>query len=245
MKNLFNYLARKGKRRKAFVKSKEFDFFIENRSLLMRLPQFISFYDSENDPFQVMRANIILASFINKKKIEEAINNTTQDFQKVISELPYYQDGEDRIYIPFFSRGLNQIYLNEPEKLLTESYRGLKEDFNETIIDPFDAYGSELYNSQFSHLVKVAEVDKETAYFHYDTNTIYFVNEQARLDARIVLFDRYIRHPNYENMLERIKPVVDAYFGFNREGLISALYENGFISAHLLHRIKFRDWAKL
>ena len=80
---------------------------------------------------------------------------------------------------------------------------------------------------------------------HYDTNTIYFINEQGRLDASIVLFDRYIRHPNYSHMLERIKPVVDAYFDFDREGVINALYDNGFISSHLLHLIRFHDWTKL
>ena len=46
-------------------------------------------------------------------------------------------------------------------------------------------------------------------------------------------------------MLERIKPVVDAYFAFDRNGLIEALYNNKFISGRLLHLINFRDWAKL
>ena len=87
--------------------------------------------------------------------------------------------------------------------------------------------------------------DKETAYFHYDTNTIYFVNEEGRLDASVVLFDRYIRHPNYAHMLERIKPVVDAYFAFDREAFIKALHDHGFLSSQLMHIIRFRDWAKL
>ena len=93
--------------------------------------------------------------------------------------------------------------------------------------------------------MKIKTVDKETAFFHYDTNTIYFVNEQGRLDAGLVLFDRYIRHPSYSHMLERIKPVVDAYFAFDRDGLIDALFMNGFISNRLLRRIRFRDWAKV
>ena len=45
-------------------------------------------------------------------------------------------------------------------------------------------------------------------------------------------------------MLERIKPVVDAYFAFDREGLIDALFTNGFMSNRLLHLIRFHDWAK-
>ena len=257
MKNLFNYIAKKAKHRRTFEQSEEFHFFIENRHALMHLPQFIRFFDIENDSFQVMRANIILQALVNKNKMEEEIKNLNgylkaddhntfvKSFHEIISELPYYQESSDKIYIPFFSRALNQIYLNEPEKLLTSSYSGLKEDFKDTLVDPFDTYGSELYNSHFSRLVKISSVDKETAFFHYDTNTIYFVNEQGRLDAKIVLFDKYIRHPSYSHMLERIKPVVDAYFAFDREGLIEALYNSNFISSRLLHRIKFRDWAKL
>ena len=259
MKNLFNYIASKAKRRNAFKQSEEYHFFIENRHILMHLPQFIHFYDTENDPFQVMRANIVLQAFVNKNKMEKEADNLdkyldsgkknhdsfVKSFHEIISELPYYQESNDKIYIPFFSRSLNQIYLNEPERLLSNPYSELKENFKGTLVDPFDTYGSEIYNSHFSRLVKISSVDKETAFFHYDTNTIYFVNEQGRLDARIVLFDRYIRHPSYSHMLERIKPVVDAYFAFDREGLIDALFNNGFISHRLLSLIKFHDWAKL
>lgn len=259
MKSLFNYLAKKAKKRKAFEQSEEFHFFIENRHFLMRLPPFVHFFDFENDYFQVMRANIILYGYLNKGKMEDEINNLgkylnsnkndnsnfVKSFHEIISELPYFQEGNDKIYIPFFSRALNQSYLNEPEKFLVDPYKGLKDNFKDTLVDPFDTYGSEIYNSHFSRLVKIADVDKETAFFHYDTNTIYFVNEQGRLDASIVLFDKYIRHPNYSHMLERIRPVVDSYFSFDRDGLVNNLYNNGFISTHLLHRIKFHDWAKL
>ena len=259
MKNLFHYIASKAKKRQAFEQNEEFHFFLANRHLLTRLPHFTYLYDAEEDPFEIMRANIILFAYINKSKMEEEINNLgnyinsskknhanfIKSFHEIISELPYYQENSDKIYIPFFTRALNQIYLNEPEKLLTYPYNGLKENFKDTVIDPFDAYGFELYNSHFSRLVKIKSEDKEAAFFHYDTNTIYFINEQGRLDTSIVLFDRYIRHPNYSHMLERIKPVVDAYFNFDREQLIRALYDNGFISNHLLHLIRFHAWAKL
>ena len=258
MKNLFTYIASKAKKRKAFEQSEEFHFFLSNRHILTRLSHFTYLYDVEDDPFEIMRANIVLYAYINKSKMEEEINNLgnyinsnkknhshfVESFHEIISELPYYQEGSEKIYIPFFTRSLNQIYLNEPEKLLTYPYDGLKENFKDTVIDPFDAYGFELYNSHFSRLVKIRSEGKEAAFFHYDTNTIYFINEQGRLDTSLVLFDRNIMHPNYSHMLERIKPVVDAYFAFDREELINALYQNGFISTHLLHLIRFRDWAQ-
>ena len=260
MKHLFPYIASKAKRRNAFEQSEEYRFFMDNRHLLTRLPHFVHFYDIENDPFEIMRANIVLYAYINKNKMEEEIRNLgnyinyankknhanfVKSFHEIISELPYHQDGNDKIYIPFFTRALNQIYLNDPEKLLDYPYSGLMENFKDTVIDPFDVYGHELYNSHFTRLVKIKEDDKEAAYFHYDTNTIYFINEQGRLDASIVLFDRYIHHPSFSHMLERIKPVVEAYFAFDRETLIKALYENGFISPRMLRKIRFHDWAKL
>ena len=259
MRNLFDYIASKAKRRKGFEKSEEFRFFLDYRHLLTRIPRFVNFYDADSDPFDVMRANIILQAFVNKTKMEEEVHNlgnyiTTskknhdhfvKSFHEIVSELPYYQDGKDKIFIPFFTRSLNEIYFDDPEKLLTYPYDGLAENFKDTVIDPFDTYGSELYNSHFSRLVKIRKEDKETAFFHYDTNTIYFVNEQGRLDTSIVLFDRYIRHPNYAHMLERIKPVVDAYFDFDRDAFLKALHGNGFLSTHLLHLIRIRDWAKL
>ena len=257
MKKLFDYIASKAKRRKGFEKSEEFRFFLENRHLLTKLPRFINFYDADSEPFEIMRANIILQAYLNKTKMEAEVNNLgnyiktdkknhahfVKSFHEIISEQPYYQDGKDKILIPFFTRSLNQIYIEEPEKLLTYPYDGLKDNFKDTVIDPFDTYGSELYNSHFSRLVKIRKEDKETAFFHYDTNTIYFINDEGRLDASVVLFDRYIRHPNYAHMLERIRPVVDAYFAFDREAFLNALHENDFLSSRLLRLIKFRDWA--
>ena len=260
MKRLLKYIARKAKKRRGFEKSEEYHFFLENRHYLTRIPRFSFLYEPEDEPFNVMRANIILYSYLNKSVMEEEVNslkgyintnnknnhaNFVKSFHEIISELSYYQEGQKKIYIPFFTRSLNQIYFEEPEKLLTSPYAGLKDKYQDTVIDPFDTYGSEIYNSHFSRLVKIKDGDKEAAYFHYDTNTIYFVNEQGRLDAKIVLFDRYLMHPNYAHMLERIKQVVDAYFNYDREGMIQALYNNGFISAHLLHLIRFHDRTKL
>ena len=259
MKKLFDYIASKAKRRQGFEKSEEFRFFLEYRHLLTKIPRFVHFYDLESEPFEIMRANIILQAYLNKSKMEQEIHNLSnyitvnkknhahfvKSFHEIISEQPYYQEDKDKIFIPFFTRSLNQIYNEDPEKLLTYPYNGLADNFKDTVVDPFDTYGSELYNSQFSRLVKIREFDKETAFFHYDTNTIYFVNEEGRLDASVVLFDRYIRRPNYAHMLERIKPVVDAYFAFDREAFLKALHDNDFLSSHLLHLIRFRDWAKL
>ena len=149
--------------------------------------------------------------------------------ERMVDE-PYFLDEKTKIYIPFFSRTLNMIYLYEPEKLLCEPYSSLKEEYNDTLVDPFDTYGAKLFDSLFSRLLKIGTNEKEIAYFHYDTNTIYIVNDQGRLDCKLVLFDTYIKRPNYNHMLERMKPVVDAYFANDREKMEQALSDNGFIS---------------
>ena len=260
MKKLLKYIASKAKKRNTFEKSEEYHFFMENRHFLMRIPRFTYLYEPQNEPFNVMRANVILYAYLNKTRMEEEANslkdyintksknnhaNFLKSYHEIISERSYYQEGTKKIYIPFFTRSLNQIYFEEPEKLLTSPYAGLKDKYQDTVIDPFDTYGYELYNSHFSRLVKIKEGDKEAAFFHYDTNTIYLVNEQGRLDEAIVLFDRYLMNPNYSHMLERIKQVVDAYFSYDREEMIKALYNNGFISSHLLHLIRFHDRTRL
>lgn len=248
MKRLFATLEAKKKRRNTFENSEEFKFFIENRHLLGKFNKFSFLYDSEGNEFNMMRANVIIYGLLNKQTIEmevrslkeygqdkdpEAFNSALRD--RCI-DLPYYSEKDMRIYIPFFNRALNQIYTLEPLKLLEEPYVGLQDNFQNSSIDPFDTYGAELFNSFYTKLVKVGTNGKEIAYFHYDTNTIYIVNEQGRLDLKIVLFDRYIKKPNLNHMLERITPVVEKYFADDREGFVEALYENKFISSKM-HQI--------
>ena len=116
-------------------------------------------------------------------------------------------------------------------------YNDLKNNFIDSSIDPFDTYGAELFNSFFTSLVKVDTNGKEVAYFHYDTNTIYIINDQGRLDLKIVLFDKYLRKINTNHMLERVTPVVRKYFENDKEGFLKALLENNLISKKLFDLI--------
>ena len=198
----------------------------------------------------MMRANVIIYGLLNKQTIELEVKSLKEYGQDKDEEafnaalrdrcidLPYYSENEQKIYIPFFNRALNQIYTREPLKLLEEPYIELEGNFQNSSIDPFDTYGAELFNSFFTKLVKVGTNGREYAYFHYDTNTIYIANAQGRLDSRIVLFDKYIKKPNLNHMLERITPVVERYFADDREGFVNALLENKFISNKMYQMIK-------
>lgn len=236
----------KGKR-KDFEGNSEFEFFIKNRDLLIKLPRFEFLYNHEKEEFDVIRSNIIIRSYLNKQIIEKEVSSIVEQLGKEkidvrqlhailkerIVDLPYLVKDKLKVYIPIFSIPMNMIYSKHPEKLLTYPYNLLENDFGESVIDLFDIYGVDLYDSYFTSLIKVSTNGKEVAFFNYDTNTIFIVNNQGRLDNKIVLFDKYIKRPIDNHMLERLRPVVDAYFKNDRKGFISALYQNDFISERL------------
>lgn len=259
MRTLYKTLENYQKTRAGFDKSEEFEFFNANRDIISKLPRFSFLDDVGHDEFNIMRANILIHSYLNKKAIEEEMDTLDQklkkgekfDHIKIVQNLkeamvdrPYYKEKQDKIYIAFFSRTLNAIYNYEPEKLLNNPYTVLKDKFQDSIIDPFDTYGSELFNSTFTRLIKVKESNNVTAYFHYDTYTIYFINNQGRLDNKFILFDRYLKHPSYSHMMDRIIPVIDAYFAFDKNGTINALHDQGFISSKLMYMIHKRNKDK-
>ena len=241
---LYDILETKQKYRRPFSSGEDFKYFIENREKLGKFKTFLKLYDSEENEFDIIRANILLRGLENKTLFETEIlnihNHGDLEHAAFVSTLkertidqPYHEVNGVKIFIPFFSSALNQIYVNEPEKLLALPYSDLINNFEDACIDPFDTYGAELYNSYFSSLVKVASNNHETAFFHYDTYTLYMVNDQGRLDAKIVLFDKFIKKPYYTHMLERISPVVEAYFINDRQKMIDAMLENKLISSQM------------
>lgn len=250
--SLFKILEKKQKKRHAFKLSEEYSFFMDHRDILNKYRRFAFLYNSENDEFDVMRANIIIYSFLNKEELEKEISSFSNklankdkiDRAKYINTIkermldaPYYQNGKEKVYIPFFNGAINEIYMRYPEKLTSEPYVSLYNNFSTVLVDPFDTYGAKLFDSAFTRLINVGTDGKSIAYFHYDTNTIYFVNDQGRLDHKIVCFDKYLSKPYYNHMLERIKPVVDAYFANSRSDLLVALHKNNLISSRILSEI--------
>lgn len=256
--NTFEYLDYKKKYRPSYKKSDEYRYFIENKVILNKIPRFSYLGDLNENEFDVIRANIIIQSFLNKSIIEKEIVNLSlyqadinatklklmNSLRELMVDQPYYQENKNKIYIPFFSRALNALYSREPVKLLDAPYSDLKNTFVDSVIDPFDTYGAELYNSTFTRLLKIGTNGKEIAFFHYDFNTLYFVNNQGRLDNKIVLFDKYMKRPNYNHMIERIKPVVEAYFANDCNEMLNALHDNGLISSRMLYQIHRRKETK-
>ncbi len=238
------------RKRNVFEKSYEYKFFIEHRYMLNKFPSFSFLFDSDYNDFDIMRANIIIRSLLTKKKIEDEVLslNERADNGEIINHqiyvkaildvtynLPYFSDQKNKIYLPIFNRAINSMYIHEPEKLLTAPYNHLFTNFSDNIVDPFDTYGPLLYNSLFTRLVKVGTNGSEYAYFHYDTNTIYIVNKGGRLDNKIVLFDKYLKRVQFRDMLERIEPVIKAYFDNDMQGFYDALVDNNLLSRKALY----------
>lgn len=255
---LLEYIEKHQKKRQQFSKSGDYQFYSKNRSLLAKLPQFSFLSSGKENDFRIIRANIIIHGLINKSIIEQEVKNlvkytesheilTHEDFVEVLKQRivtrPYLETKEGRIYIPFFPKSINSLYLNEPEKLNEYPYTDLLKAFSGLVIDPFDTYGSELYNTHYTKLVKIDSYQNVTAFFHYDTFTIYMINDQGRLDSKVVLFDRYMKKIVTTHMLERIRPVVKAYFENDKEEFMRSLEKNGFISSKMLFKIthKYSD----
>lgn len=249
---IFETLIKYQKRRNDFAKSDDVTYFMAHRDNLNKFPKFSYLFDSKEE-FDIFRANIILKGLENKQCFEKEIENAKDlakynskgsmiKFHSLIKErtveLPYYQENKTKIFVPFFSRAINLLYSNEPEVFLSFPYKDLANEFIMASVDPFDTYGSELFNSHLTRLIKVATNGRETLFFHYDTNTIYVVNDEGRLDHKIVLFDKYIDNIDNTNMLERIRNLSAPYFANNRAEFVEKLYENSFISQKMYLMLK-------
>lgn len=238
---------------KNFFKGEEYRFFLDYRHILESVPTF-KYLSSGEDDFHIMRANIIIRSLLNKVEIEEALqfacNKSLKDYgvlnhefindfvRERMANLPYLQEGNSKIYIPIFTRALNIVYANDFEKLQRAPYDSLLKQFDTSVIDPFELYNFDLYNSFFTKFIKIKQTSTEMAVYHFDYQTIYIINNQGRLDAKLALFDKHLKRINTNHILDRIAPVVDAYFDNNREKLYEALVSNELISSKLIHKIK-------
>ena len=232
-----------------FIRCSEMHFYLDNVGLLNGLPQFKGFLKSEA-PFDVIRANIILRGIQNKQMIQAAlakveksgeaqtIEEIAEKMDPFLETLPYLRLGKNRIFIPIFPPSINRLYDGDYEKFEEKPYNSLLKGYAEALaIDPFDAYGVALYDSYFTKLIPIAKNEKETVFLDFDSHSLFCVTRHGRLNVRIALFDRYLRKPYLNHMLERVAPVANAYLNDERETMIDALVENGLISRKLIFKI--------
>ncbi len=253
--DLFATLAKK-QRKTHFQTSDELAYFFDNSGILADYPIF-SYYRKAEEPFQVERANIILRSFQARQAIDDGVrlakakSNALDEQGKqfvfketmtpILNKLPYHVHEGEKIYIPFFSKSINRLYVSEWTKLMSSPYKRFLKNFDSILIDPFDYYGDDLFESLFTKLVRIKKTEEGSAFYDYDSFTIYFVNKQGRLDCQCCLFDRYLKSHNRNHMIERIIPVVDSYYKSDVEAMKRFLVENKLVSSRLIYKINYDE----
>ena len=263
MKNtLFATLMRK-QRKTSFNNSEEMAFFRKN-AFLVDLTNSFGFLIHSDETFDIIRANILVRALLNKEAIERGYQEIAKALQgqeagagyhnllvrrmrDVMKDLPVFEIGKQKIYVPIFGEAINRIYSEEFEKLSTAPYNSLLGNYQSVIIDPFDTYGDDLFNSFFTNLILVKKTKEGSAFYDYDADAIYFVNKQGRLDVKLALFDTKLPRPSHNQMLKRIAGVVDAYYEGNLKELEQELVENKLISSELIYSInakKNKTFAK-
>lgn len=241
----------KNQRPTHFPESDEMAFFLANRGVLSGLEGEGRLIKG-NDPFEVVRANIVIRSLLNKKTIERLYSQKVKPSKKDeeesslpleeymamgLSELPFLTYEGKKIYVPVFPASINLIYSERFEKLLSAPYKNLMAQYEPLLIDPFDYYGNALFDSYFTKLVAIKRMGKTLAAYDFDAESLYFINDQGRLDARFALFDKYLASPKKTHMVKRLLLLANAYFSGSRQDVMNALLSNGFISERLASKI--------
>ena len=223
-------------------------FFRNFKGILKSNPIFNKYLEINND-FDIIRVNIIIKSIINKDELDNIINDMyiananvgvesiKDDIKEKISDLPYISYDNFKIYIPFFNKATNIIYSNESEKMFQYPYVSLFKKFEPFFVDAFETYNIDLFNSLFTQLVKISESNTSVAFYHYDFNAIFIINRQGTLDNIIYLFDKHMKNPHKYNIIEKVRPLVNAYYDNDLSLFIYLLYKNDLVSYYVFRKI--------
>lgn len=239
--NLFDYLDWKIPQKMSNIYEKQF---AEEHQQLFSYYGFLNRYDSDKSSFGLIKKNVIIQALINKKQIEEEAElysdvelNTQARLDIIHDRLPYFYHGDIKIYVPIFSPSFNKRYDSHVESLSRYPFLSLKNDFESEVIDPFETYNHQLFESTFSRLILIVKDETCAAYYHVQLRTIFVINSQGSLDHLIPLFDADIKYPNNLDLFPRLKHLMEAYFDYDRDAFVNRLYSDQFISEHLYQEI--------
>jgi hypothetical protein len=232
--------------KRQFLKSKDGQFFLNQKRRLLRYPAFSYLYFSSSI-FSMIQAVIILKSLQQKTQIDDYLNIQgmlsikthgrikhhliRERFLQDLQFTYHFLDEQHVIILPFFNRAMNFIYRHEPDKLFDYPYSRLNEDFSTSIVDTFEHYAWALFSSNFVPLIPLKAGDKSSrAFYQPEARVVLIINQQGRLDATISLFDRGIKRPNLHDIINRLDQALKAYFHHDRTGFIQSLVQGGFLS---------------
>ena len=192
--NLFLTLKKK-QRPTSFERSEEMAFFLANAGMLSDLQYFAPLMKAQS-PFQIERANIVLRSLYAKQTIDKTLKSAfakseglgerekailiEEAVAPVLKKLPYHWFEDQKIYLPFFSKSLNRIYGQEWEKLANKPYKRMAGNFEAVLIDPFDYYGDDLFDSLFTRLA----ADTLALQFYIVSDSPHYNTHRKRVNRR-------------------------------------------------------------
>jgi hypothetical protein len=234
------------KEKRRFLKSKDGQYFLNQKRRLLRYPAFTDLFFSSSI-FSMLQAVIILKGLQQKDQIDEYLHIQgmvsmqthgrikhhliRERFLEDLKLNYHFLDGQQSIILPFFNRAMNFIYHQEPDKLFDYPYSRLNQDFSTSIVDAFEHYSWALFSSNFVHLTPLQIGDRSAqAFYQPDARVVLIINKQGRLDVTISLFDRGIKRPNLRDIDQRLTPALKAYFLHDRLGFIHGLQQEGFLS---------------
>lgn len=245
--NIYDILA-KAQAQTDFSKSSEQIYYEENCYRLNSLESYAYLADPM-DSFGIVRGNIILRALENKETIEKLYKKYSKnDFSSLMTlneymengllNLPYLTFKKEKNYVPVFAASIASIYSKNFSRLGEMPYKTIFKQYEATLIDPFDYYGYEIFDSYFTSLVLIKKTPDCAAFYDYDAKTIYFINDEGRLDSKVALFDKEMRKPAFNHLIPRISAVVNAYFDNDREKFVNSLLDEGLISENLFAKIR-------
>jgi hypothetical protein len=235
------------KEKRRFLKSKDGQYFLNQKRRLLRYPAFSELFFSSTI-FSMLQAVIILKGLQQKAQIDDYLNIQAMVSmqthgrirhhlirERFLQDLQFsfqFLDEQQSIILPFFNRAMNFIYRHEPDKLFDYPYSRLNEDFSTSIVDAFEHYSWTLFSSSFVHLIPLQVGDSSAqAFYQPDARVVLIINKQGRLDVTISLFDSGIKRPNLHDISKRLVPALNAYFHHDRQGFIQGLLQEGFLSS--------------
>lgn len=243
--NIYDFL-HSHQRKTPFEASPEMAYFRRNAHLLSNVEAWEPWINPRT-PFDVVRANILIRSLVNKQEIEKlyfAYERKMKEGEDALplseymdsrmSDFPYLLFRGEKVYVPFFPSSLNLLYARRYEKLSVAPYRRLIKNFEAALVDPFDYYGNALFDSYFTRLVPIERSKGVLFAYDYDAENCYAINDQGRLDATISLFDGYLLSPSKAHMAERLLRLAEAYFGEDSGRFYSTLVSEKLVSGRLI-----------
>lgn len=245
MMNKINKILEKNKSKNFdFYKCYQYTYYLKHRKVLktfLNRPEI----KTGSKEFDIICKNAVISAVLNKNTLDNICKDlfssiyltsklTFEEFLKYyharIVDLRFFRSLEKDIYIPIYSHVLNDIYLNNPLELLKQPYSEVVDNLKGNYIDPFSTYNYKLFDSTFTKLIKIKEYKSGVAFYDFDCATIFFINEQGRLDYYLPIFDKWMKKINTSRLINRLLPVCDSYYEGTKDNIISELYNMSLIS---------------